>query len=189
MQFRYGMCWDTFSITTSFLCAQQGQTATITASSPGLSGLTDSTSDTNSIYSITNQIVASLNDTGSHVIKIIATDNSSPPLTDSVSFTLFIKKCDTTLGINQLSVVSCQLSVFPNPSDGLVNFQCSTPNTPGWSVEVYNVLGEEVVTQCIATLQTTFTIDLRSKSDGVYFYRVLDETGSLTGDGKFVIQK
>jgi hypothetical protein len=32
-------------------------------------------------------------------------------------------------------------------------------------------------------------IDLSSQPNGIYFYRVLNEDGSLAGEGKIVVQK
>jgi hypothetical protein len=40
-----------------------------------------------------------------------------------------------------------------------------------------------------ATHNSPFTINLSDKANGVYFYRVLKEDGSLTGEGKIAIEK
>jgi uncharacterized repeat protein (TIGR03803 family) len=103
-----------------------------------------------------------------------------------------------TTGIKQVSVVSCQLSVYPNPNKGVFTIQSSlvSPNRSlwdgQWSVEVYNVLGENVLSETLSP-QTPkgalSSIDLTGQPNGVYFYRVINENGSLVGDGKVVLEK
>jgi hypothetical protein len=40
-----------------------------------------------------------------------------------------------------------------------------------------------------AVIQDDNTIDLSGQPSGVYLYRVMDASGALVGEGKFVIQK
>jgi hypothetical protein len=90
------------------------------------------------------------------------------------------------LGINEVKAESGKVKVYPNPSTGVFTFQSSVISGQ-WSVEVYNVLGEKVETQCIASLQT-FNIDLRSKHNGVYFYMAIANNGNILGEGKLVVE-
>jgi uncharacterized repeat protein (TIGR03803 family) len=98
-------------------------------------------------------------------------------------------------GINELSVVSCQWSVYPNPSSGKFTIQASGvsghPDSYRESVCVYNVLGGKVYSLPIimSGFNSQFSIDLSSQPNGVYFYRVVGEDGSAIGEGKMVIQK
>jgi uncharacterized repeat protein (TIGR03803 family) len=93
----------------------------------------------------------------------------------------------TTTGTNEVGVKCEELRVYPNPSNGIFTIQSSVFSGQ-WSVEVYNVLGEQVYSQLsIANYQ--FSINISEKPNGVYLYRVLNEGGSLVGSGKVVIEK
>jgi hypothetical protein len=177
------------------LCPQQGQTATLSASSPGLSGLTSGNTSSNSIYTIKTQVIASLKDTGTHTVYLTATDNNSPSLKDSIAYTIVIKKCftDTSLGVNNLATGQNKFTIYPNPNNG--NFQLQWPALGGQSslVEIYNVLGEKVYshyqnTNLDSHRESNYQINLSSQPSGIYFYLIKDETGKLLGTGKFAIQ-
>ncbi len=50
------------------------------------------------------------------------------------------------------------------------------------------MLGEKIYSA--SNIQhSTFNINLSSQPAGVYMYRVVTETGDLTSEGKFIIQK
>jgi hypothetical protein len=55
-------------------------------------------------------------------------------------------------------------------------------------VEIYNVLGEKIYSQ-IPLPNTQFSINISNQPSGIYFYRVITETGNAVAEGKFVIQK
>ncbi len=81
------------------------------------------------------------------------------------------------------------IGVFPNPNNGTFNFSNITEKS---TVEVYNILGEKVK---VATLNppvgghSSNLIDLTNQPNGIYFYRVLTDSGALAGEGKIIIQK
>lgn len=91
-------------------------------------------------------------------------------------------------GISQLAI-STGISVYPNPSNGIFNFTASgTASQSQSTVEIYNMLGEKVYSQ-LTNNQSQFTINLSGQPAGVYLYRIIDEAGSLTGEGRIAIQK
>jgi hypothetical protein len=93
-------------------------------------------------------------------------------------------------GINEASPSTNSVSLFPNPNNGLFTIQVKSEELITKSiVEVYNMLGEKVYSETLNIKHLTLSIDLGTKSAGVYLYRVLNETGSLLGEGKFIIQK
>jgi hypothetical protein len=93
---------------------------------------------------------------------------------------------NATEGIGNISAGGGQLSVYPNPSNGIFTIESSVASNQ-WSVQVYNMMGQQVY---IGKLNATSTqIDLSANSQGIYLYRVITETGSLVGEGKFIIQK
>jgi uncharacterized repeat protein (TIGR03803 family) len=91
----------------------------------------------------------------------------------------------------QLTMDNDQLKVYPNPNDGKFTMQLSGvnghPDSYRESVEIYNVLGEIVRTQYFVS--GILKIDLSSQPAGVYFYRVIAESGKFIGEGKLIIQK
>jgi len=93
---------------------------------------------------------------------------------------------DSLTGINEL-VTNKSISVYPNPSNGKFNVQLSETSSQ-LSVEVYNVLGEKVLSQ-LSTVNYPLSIDLVGNPPGVYFYRITDKQGSQIATGKLMIQK
>ena len=75
------------------------------------------------------------------------------------------------VGINsQLSTLNSQLSVYPNPTQGIVNVVC--PNA--LRISVVNMLGQVVNTQTLQHLNTSTPqhLNIKSLPDGVYFIKV-----------------
>jgi len=54
---------------------------------------------------------------------------------------------------------------------------------------MYNMLGEQVLTETLRSAQGDNAIDLSSQPNGIYFYRVIANSGELMGEGKLIIQK
>jgi hypothetical protein len=132
----------------------------------------------------------------------VATDSNGSwfYVTDSYNGDTRFYKNTTTSGINQLSAVSNQLSVYPNPNNGIftiewVNGKWLMPARSGSDgvnekaqVEIYNVLGEKVYSQ-YSIPNTQYSINLSSQPNGVYIYKVIANDGSLVGCGKVVVEK
>jgi uncharacterized repeat protein (TIGR03803 family) len=112
-----------------------------------------------------------------------------------------IFRIDTNIAtsINEISNSARSLiNVYPNPSTGIFTISLSgTGNLVSGKIEVYNVLGENVLTETpvrsgtggLRYTQDDNLINLMGQPSGVYFYRVLNEDGSLAGEGKVVIEK
>lgn len=97
-------------------------------------------------------------------------------------------------GITSLDAPSKSITVYPNPGSGRFVLSCHSESgvadeESGVILNVYNVLGQPVLTKTLRSAQGDNTIDLSSQPAGVYLYRVLDATGSLIGQGKLVIQR
>ncbi|HTA27351.1 MAG TPA: choice-of-anchor tandem repeat GloVer-containing protein [Bacteroidia bacterium] len=94
---------------------------------------------------------------------------------------------------NTVAAKTQKVKVFPNPSNGLFTVVCHSDLPAGREIsqsiiEVYNVLGEKVYSQS-TTHQSPITIDLSTQPNGIYLYRLISADGSLTGEGKLVIQR
>jgi len=84
---------------------------------------------------------------------------------------------DSTTSINQLSAISNQLSVYPNPFNNSVNIKISSKvkTLNGWSLRVNDVLGRIVYSA--ESLNYNNAIDLSGLANGVYLITIANETG------------
>lgn len=86
------------------------------------------------------------------------------------------------------------LSVYPNPSTGIVNCQLSGVNGDPSDLEVYNTLGEKIHSSNFKSLilsadkKTSFTIDLSGKAKGIYFLHIRMKTGELAAKKLIIIK-
>ena len=77
---------------------------------------------------------------------------------------------------------SHNISIFPNPSTG--DFIFSGVKS-GYSLEVYNVLGEVIYASLID--KSDYQLNLNGKAKGVYFYKITDKT-NFVQQGKIIIE-
>ena len=94
----------------------------------------------------------------------------------------------TVLGINTIASQTGNISVYPNPSSGKFNIKLKNGEQGIENVEVFNVLGEEVYKKQFSTNNSQIAIELNQPS-GVYFCRVIANTGELIGEEKIIVQK
>jgi len=103
-------------------------------------------------------------------------------------------------GISQLQSESEEVKVYPNPSNGQFTIQLAVGSGQSSVMEVYNVLGEQVLTETLQpqTSRNEFgtgskgalsEINLSSQPNGIYLYRVITNNGELIGEGKIIVQK
>jgi hypothetical protein len=91
---------------------------------------------------------------------------------------------------NQLSVM-----VYPNPNNGRFTIQLavgmdqSSVEKALPVVEVYSLLGKNVLTETLRETKGNNTIDLSNQPAGVYIFRVINENDGTTASGKIVIEK
>ena len=83
---------------------------------------------------------------------------------------------DSTTSINQLSMISDQLSIYPNPFSNTiyVKINSSAQNVNEWSLQLTDVLGRTVYTD--ASLNYSNDIDLSNLPAGIYFIAVVNKT-------------
>jgi len=85
-----------------------------------------------------------------------------------------------------LAVNSAQLinfSMFPNPSDGLVNFQLPS-NISQAKVAVFDYLGKKILEKNMSSIDNTLNVS--NLSTGIYFVRI--QSDSKTGTKKLVVK-
>ncbi len=91
-----------------------------------------------------------------------------------------------TSGIQNITEATCcNVNIYPNPNKGRFAIESTDVSNPSL-VSVYNTLGEKVDQWTMNKGQ--LTIDMSNRPGGVYLYRVITETGTLVGAGKFIIE-
>ncbi len=85
----------------------------------------------------------------------------------------------TPAGINLLSIISNQLSIYPNPfnNDVFIKINSSVGNVNDWSLQIKDVLGRTVYSK--QTLNYINEINFSDLSSGVYFITVVNKMGRV----------
>jgi hypothetical protein len=91
-------------------------------------------------------------------------------------------------GINQVTSANEPFTVYPNPGNGKFTFEVKNEKLKVKNIEVFTISGERVYSQ-FNIQNLPLNIDLSSKSEGVYLYRVSGDDGKIIGEGKIIIQK
>jgi hypothetical protein len=107
-------------------------------------------------------------------------DATPPPTSPYIDFNLgtvdpAITYC--TVGINT-NEISSNILIYPNPTNGIISIETDE----NVSVEIYNVLGEKVISI------TNHKIDLSTFENGMYFVLLKDEIGEIIKHEKIIKQ-
>jgi hypothetical protein len=83
------------------------------------------------------------------------------------------------------SVLSTQISVYPNPTSGILNIK----NTSGENLNyvLYNIIGQSIAKGTINGVEKS--LDLSSQVSGVYFLSMTDANGTTSASKKIIINK
>lgn len=77
---------------------------------------------------------------------------------------------DTTVtSIIAVNAATSNVSVYPNPTVGVVNFDVQMPQGLSYTVSVFNTLGELVYTSSTSSILKNGMIDLSGKPAGIYY--------------------
>ena len=129
-----------------------------------------------SIYPHGNEvdILWNLNEGDADVILSVMADNgcSVEPVTKSISL----------IGYSTLEWHATSFELFPNPTDGKVNLVIDETLRGKAVIEVYNLLGERMMTKKIGKLQQgeTLSLDLSRLVSGLYIIKLSSENGSCS---------
>ncbi len=96
--------------------------------------------------------------------------------------------CSNAESINALTDRIDEISIFPNPTTGIFTIQSSMVSGQS-SVEIYNIMGQKMLTKILRSAKDGKVIDLSNQPNGIYLYRVIKADGSLLGEGKVVLEK
>ncbi len=93
-------------------------------------------------------------------------------------------------GIQNL-VDNTDVKVYPNPNNGSFTMKIENGQMQNEQVQVaiYNILGEQVYNET-SMFNSQLSVNLGIKASGVYFYRIMTESGDrLVSEGKVMVQK
>jgi len=92
-------------------------------------------------------------------------------------------------GIDNIQDKVETVSIYPNPNHGIFNITFNTEQDIEFPtiIEVYNILGEQVLTETLSASKKQNAVTISSASAGIYFYRLIRQTGELIGNGKLII--
>ena len=91
------------------------------------------------------------------------------------------------LGVNEIQENNAEVKVFPNPSNGIFNYELGIKNYAS-EIHIYNMLGKEVYSKALRQAQGDNQIDLSNQPAGIYLYRVITQQGEFVGSGKVIIE-
>jgi len=86
------------------------------------------------------------------------------------------------VGVQEIN--SNEFSIYPNPSQGIVNLKFS--NTEKKQIEVYSILGNSVYSE--TTSKGSVQLNLTDLNKGVYFIKISDQNGSTLITKKMILQ-
>jgi hypothetical protein len=97
--------------------------------------------------------------------------------------------CKVLVGIEEhASVLSSNITVVPNPNNGLFHLLFTLPKEENLNVKVSNALGQEIsAVKLEGVTNTMIDMDLHDKPDGIYFVEISNGTERITK--KIVIGK
>ncbi len=87
---------------------------------------------------------------------------------------------DSPVGIFGIAKNNLSVSVYPNPSNGIINIKTSSFQSKGLNVIVSNVLGKEVKQVSLSSPAALYQVNLNDLEAGIYMVRVRGEFGEST---------
>lgn len=96
--------------------------------------------------------------------------------------------CQPKIGLDEISLLSSQVNVMPNPSEGIFNIVTSFEQSRNIKIQIHNYMGQLIDTVEYDSVTTNvFTTDLSSRSNGIYFLTI--STGNEKVTKKLVVSR
>ncbi len=94
-------------------------------------------------------------------------------------------------GVQNVAGRNENLVIYPNPNNGSFQLAINSQLPANSSVAIFNMLGQQVYYSGLVAPVTQISMNpvLGEAATGLYLYRVMDGSGNLLGQGKFVIAK
>lgn len=101
--------------------------------------------------------------------------------------------CDSgLLAVNEIKPANEQITVYPNPSNGVFNFvivRSEVTKQSQYLIRVSNMLGQEVYKSPLSIVNRQFSINLQGQPSGLYIYRIISPNGECIANGKMVLSE
>jgi hypothetical protein len=87
---------------------------------------------------------------------------------------------NTPLSYVQNIKIFADLSIFPNPTDGLLNVSFTTDKSQSVKIEIFSMNGEMIYSKDYGNINGSFDkqIDLSSVAKGIYILRLISDNGT-----------
>ena len=99
--------------------------------------------------------------------------NTSNEFTRMVYFTYWPKCNNSTVSVDDVKSVEERVSVYPNPSNGIVNVDLQGALAQTATLEVYNAMGQLVISKNYNEVSGKFDVDLSGNAAGVYTIKLI----------------
>jgi hypothetical protein len=95
-------------------------------------------------------------------------------LGDSVDAYTAVTLLQSTVGISNFSKNDFTVTVLPNPSNGIFNFEIYSLKNEQFTLEIQNELGEKIIsTEFNASIGKSTVPGMLIPKPGIYFYRLI----------------
>jgi len=102
----------------------------------------------------------------------------SVTITDDNGCVIAVNNIQVVSFVNLNELEDALFTVYPNPTNGIVNVELKNPNADALSIQVTDITGRIVYDSDLEGL--SFNIDLSNAADGTYFLRVSTDNQSVT---------
>ncbi|HEY1047746.1 MAG TPA: immunoglobulin-like domain-containing protein, partial [Bacteroidia bacterium] len=113
---------------------------------------------------------------GSYSILYKVTDpsgNTSVNFKRNVYFTYWPKCFNSTVSVSDIKSAEEAVNVYPNPTSGLVSIDLQGAVAQNATVEVYNAMGQLILSNNYTAAQSKFDLDLSGNAAGVYTVKLI----------------
>lgn len=119
---------------------------------------------------------------GNYTIDLTVSNNFVASCNASAADLTTSKTVSVTVGIAELNKLNAAVSVFPNPSNGIINVSIDDLGLTDVQISVYNVIGDLVSSETIANTanKANTSFDLGSDASGIYFVTISTEKATLS---------
>jgi hypothetical protein len=110
------------------------------------------------------------------------------PIKDNNTLPLVVEKQITNMVINSNNNNENAFKVYPNPTNGILNFEWNIPNGKAVTLTISEINGKTVAEYTHLNAQLKKAIDFKPQANGIYIYKIYNKDGYFK-TGKVVLTK
>jgi PKD repeat protein len=107
-------------------------------------------------------------------------NNTSDDYTRYVYITYWPRCFNSTVSVSDVKSIEETVSVYPNPSNGIVNVDLQGLVAKNASIEVYNAMGQLILSNNYSESNSKFEINLNGNASGVYTIKLIADGQVIT---------